>query len=123
MAGGAFGFPGFIGAGLLDIFRQVAGGFAGRLLVQCVAQMFEGRYRLWKRRREQQTSPDQTAVTTHSFDISFDLVNNRALPGIHDRINRCRKPSKNSIECGSWSQKVILDQENHDSRRMALDIR
>jgi hypothetical protein len=57
VAGGAFGLLSFISAGLLDIFRQVAGGFTSQLLMKGVPQMLERRCRLWKRQCEKQATP------------------------------------------------------------------
>jgi hypothetical protein len=45
MAGAALGFFRFFGAGLLQLFRQVAGGFAGQFPVRRIPQKLERRNR------------------------------------------------------------------------------
>ena len=106
MAGCAFGFLGFLEAGLLDIFRQVTGGFTSHPLMEGIFQMLERRRRLWKHYCKKHTTPGQTIEFVHSFEISSDLVDNGAPPDVHGRV----KPefSKNFIECTRQSQKVNL---------------
>ena len=119
VASRTLGFLVFIGLGLLNIFRQMTGCLTGHLLMQRVLPVLERQSRFGNHYRKKEATPSQTIMYTHSFDISPDLVDNRA----SSRRTLVASFSKNSIECARRSQKFNLNQEKHGLCRMALGHR